>query len=72
MLESAQIEDLMTLVASLDRPALIAEFDNYRGRFPVDFTPDFLARTPLDKLRHIFVALCLQNERLPEHMPRAA
>ena len=72
MLHSAQIEDLMVLVASMDRDSLVDQFHNYRGKFPVDFTDDFLARTPLDKLRHIFVALCLQNERLPAFMPHAA
>jgi hypothetical protein len=72
MLHSAQVEDLLVLVASLDRAALIEEFHNYRGRFEVDFTDDFLTTTPLDKLRHIFVAMCMQNERLPDHMPHAA
>jgi hypothetical protein len=72
MLQTAQIEDLMVLTASLDRPALIEQFHNYPGRFEVDFTDEFLNKTPLDKLRHIFVALCLQNERLPDPMPRAA
>ena len=72
MLHSAQIEDLMTLVASLDRDALSEQFHNYRGRFPVDFNDDFLARTSLDKLRHIFVAMCLQNQRLPDGFSHAA
>jgi len=72
MLGSAQIEDLMTLVASLDRPALIAQFRQYPGKFPVDFTEEFLAGTSLDKLRHIFVAMCLQNQRLPDSFSNAA
>ena len=72
MLHSAQIEDLMTLVASLDRTALVDQFQNYRGKFPVDFTEDFLTHTSLDKLRHIFVAMCLQNKRLPDGFSHAA
>ena len=72
MLHSAQIDDLMMLVASLDRDALVDQFRAYRGRFPVDFNSDFLNRTPIDKLRHIFVAMCLQNQRLPEVMSHAA
>ena len=72
MLGSAQIEDLMTLVASLDRAALVNQFQKYPGKFPVDFTDDFLARTSLDKLRHIFVAMCLQNQRLPDGFSHAA
>ena len=72
MLHPAQLEGLMVVVASMDRASLVDQFHNYHARFAVDFSDDFLARTPLDKLRHIFVALCMQNERLPEHMPHAA
>ena len=72
MLQTAQIEDLMTLVASLDRQSLVEQFHCYRGKFPVDFTDDFLSRTSLDRLRHIFVALCVQNQRLPDDFSRAA
>ena len=72
MLQSAQIEDLMMLVASLDRDSLVEQFHCYRGKFPVDFTDDFLTRTSLEKLKHIFVALCLQNQRLPDGFSRAA
>ena len=72
MLCSEQIEDLMTLVASLDRAALTEQFHCYRGKFPVDFTEEFLTRTSLDKLRHIFVAMCMQNQRMPDGFSRAA
>lgn len=66
MLRSEQVDELVTLVASMDREQLICQFQSYRGRFPVDFTPDFYQRTSLDRLRHIFLAMCLQNQRLPE------
>jgi hypothetical protein len=72
MLASAQIEDLMILAASLDRPALVNQFHQYPGKFPVDFTDEFLERTSLDKLRHIFVAMCVQNQRLPDSFLHAA
>ena len=72
MLQDTQIETLMTLVASLDRDALIDQFHNYQANFPVDFTDDFFDRFEVDKLRHIFVAMCLQNQRLPDTTPRAA
>ncbi len=73
MLHSEQVEELVCLVASMSRDALIAQFQTYTGRFPLDFTPDFLAHAPLDRLRHIFVALCLQNQRLPDPlMPQYA
>ena len=72
MLQSHQIEDLLTLVSSLDRSALICHFRTYRANFPVDFTQDFLGQLPDDKLRHIFVAMCLQNQRLPDDVTNTA
>ena len=66
MLQSDQIEDLMMLVSSLDRDALMSHFQSYRASFPVDFTPDFLSRLPEEKLRHIFVGMCLQTQRMPQ------
>ncbi len=66
MLQSHQIDELITLVSVLDRDALVNQFQTYQASFPIDFTPDFLSRTELDRLRHIFVALCLQNQRLPD------
>ena len=66
MLQSEQIDELVCLVAVMDREHLVAQFQNYQGRFPVDFTPEFLANTPVERLRHIFLALCLQNQRFPD------
>ena len=66
MLQSHQIDDLIQLVAALDREALVGQFHCYRANFPVDFTDEFLATMPLDRLRHIFVALCIQHRRMPD------
>ena len=65
MLHSQEIEDLLCLVASLDRPALVHQFKTCRAPFPLDFTDDFLQNTPLDRLKHIFVAICMQSTRHP-------
>jgi hypothetical protein len=65
MLQSEQVEELICLVSAMDRPALLRQFQNYRASFPLDFTPEFLEATPLDRLRHIFVAVCLQSQRVP-------
>lgn len=75
MLESHQVEELICLVSSLDKASLTREFLTFRGNFPIDFTPEFLEELPLERLRHIFVALCLQAQRLPlagAEMPTAA
>jgi len=65
MLEAHQVEELICLVSSLDKATITQQFLNFRGDFPVDFTPEFLDKLPLERLRHIFVALCLQVQRLP-------
>ena len=65
MLQSEQVEELINLVAGLDRAGLIQHFMEFPSRFPLDFTPEFLAQTPLERLRHIFVALCLQTQQVP-------
>lgn len=65
-----EIEELICLVATLDREGLARQFNNYKANFPVDFTPEFLATQPIDRLRHIFLAICLQSKRMPD-MPAA-
>jgi hypothetical protein len=66
MLPSNQVEELITVVSSLDRPALVRQFREYPSRFPLDLTQDFLENQPLDRLRHLFMAICLQSQRMPE------
>jgi hypothetical protein len=65
MLQSHQIDDLIELVSAIDRDALVSHLLAYRANFPVDFTPGFLGALPDEKLRHIFVAMCLQTQRVP-------
>lgn len=73
MLACDPVEELICFVAALDRPALVRQIQDYRASFPLDFTDDFLEAVPLDRLRHIFVALCLQQQHVPEiTMPVAA
>ena len=73
MLAHDQVEDLICLVAALDRPALVEQLQAYRASFPLDFTDEFLRAMPLDRLRHVFVALCLQQQHVPRvPLPTAA
>jgi len=72
MLQSQQVEELICLVAALDRETLIRQFATYRASFPVDFTMEFLDTEPLDRLRHIFIAMCLHCQRLPETVTSTA
>ena len=72
MLQSQQVEELIGLVSSLDKPALMQQFGSYQASFPVDFTPDFLESQSVDRLRHLFVAMCLHTQRMPEIAAHAA
>jgi hypothetical protein len=65
MWQTNQVEEMITVVSILDRPTLMRQFEEYPSRFPIDFTRDFLDRQPLDRLRHIFVAICLQTQQMP-------
>jgi hypothetical protein len=71
MLQPTQIEQLIKLVAAMDRQILVSQCRCFHGAFPVDFTEDYLRRMPLDRLRHVFVALCLQNSYLPSEAAEA-
>ena len=65
MLATQQIEELICLVATLDRPGLVRQFKTYKATFPIDFTAEFLETQPVERLRHILLAVCLQSQRLP-------
>jgi hypothetical protein len=66
MLHLDQVEELMQVVHALDREALLEQLQSYDAGFPLDFTPEFLGQQPTERLRHIFMALCLHSQRLPE------
>ncbi len=65
-MESDQVEELIRVVSSLDKPSLVRQFNEFPASFPVDFTPEFLDRQPLERLKHLFIAVCLQTRKLPE------
>jgi hypothetical protein len=65
-MDAHQVEELICVVSAMDRQSLVEKFRNFRGDFPVDFTPEFLDAQPTDRLRHIFVALCIQHRRMPD------
>ena len=72
MLSTEQTDELLTLVVTLDRVSLCQLIREYRAAFPLDFTSEFLETVELDRLRHIFVAVCLQSQRMPEIMSEMA
>ena len=48
-----------TAVAGLDRSELTSRIKNFRGRFKLDFTEDYLNKLSVDRLRHILLAALL-------------
>jgi hypothetical protein len=65
MLQTDQIEELITVVSTLDKEALLQQFAAYPATFPIDFNRDFLNGQSVDRLRHLFLAVCLQSKRMP-------
>jgi hypothetical protein len=72
MHEMQQVEELIRIVSAMDRAQITARLLNHNGRFPVDFTADYLGQLPVDRLRHVFVAYCLQTRTMPDKAATAA
>ena len=45
-----------TSIATLGRSELKMRIKNFRGRFKLDFTDDYLNKLSVDRLRHILLA----------------
>ncbi|MEM8875671.1 MAG: hypothetical protein AAGD32_15605 [Planctomycetota bacterium] len=66
MLSENEVNHAITDIAEMGRNALIDALRDYDAQFPVDFSDEFLQTVEEDRLRHIFVALVLHCQRLPE------
>jgi len=49
-------EQTVTSIAVLDRNELTKRIRNFKGRFKLDFTEDYLNNLSLERLRHILLA----------------
>ncbi|MFC1780674.1 hypothetical protein ACFLZ8_00230 [Planctomycetota bacterium] len=49
----------VTSIATLGRSELKKRIINFRGRFKLDFTEDYLNKLSVDRLRHILLAALL-------------
>ncbi|MHC4475794.1 MAG: hypothetical protein ACYTEL_09115 [Planctomycetota bacterium] len=65
MISRRYFEQTTTSITSLGRDELKRRIRNFRGRFKLDFTEDYLDRLSVDRLRHILLA-ALINAR-PQH-----
>ncbi|MHC4060483.1 MAG: hypothetical protein ACYSUC_02960 [Planctomycetota bacterium] len=63
MASRIHFEQTATSIASLGRNELKRRIRNFRGRFKLDFTEDYLNSLSVDRLRHILLA-ALINAKL--------
>ncbi|HNS21002.1 MAG TPA: hypothetical protein PKH24_10915 [Sedimentisphaerales bacterium] len=56
MSPQGQFEQLVVSIAALGRDELKKRIKDFRGRFKLDFSDDYLDNLPLDRLRHILLA----------------
>lgn len=59
MYSQGRFEQVSTSIAVLGRRELKRKIKNFRGRFKMDFTDDYLDRIDIDRLRHILLAALL-------------
>ena len=49
-------EKTATSIAALGRPELKNRLKNFKGRFKLDFSEDYLNKLSVDRLKHILLA----------------
>jgi hypothetical protein len=59
-MRSRQVEVEPERIATMSRRSLIRAIGAVDCGFPLDFTPEYLTSLNLDKLRHLYLALCLR------------
>ena len=57
------LERTANSVAILGRAELKRKIKNFRGRFKLDFTEDYLNKLSVDRLRHILMAALINAKR---------
>ena len=61
MVPGNRFEKTVTSIASLGRDKLKKRIKNFKGRFKLDFTEDYLEKTSTDRLRHILLAVLINK-----------
>lgn len=69
MTGAADLERLLQDVQQMDRPDLIALLKAIPCPFPIDFSDTYLAEVPLDRLKHLVLAVCLHVRRATPTSP---
>ena len=61
MVSRTQFEATAATIASLNRGQLSTRIRNFKGRFKLDFTDDYLSHLSVDKLRHVLLAALING-----------
>jgi hypothetical protein len=63
-MDSAQnLERLARSISSLNRDNIERKIRNFKGRFKLDFTEEYLQGLTVDRLRHILFAAMVTNRK---------
>lgn len=62
MYSHGRFERTATSIGALGRTQLKRHIKNFRGRFKLDFTDDYLDAVSLDRLRHILLAALISTK----------
>lgn len=57
------LEEITTSIAYLGREELTRRIRDFKGRFNLDFTEDYLNKRSVDKLRHILLVALINENR---------
>ena len=55
------LESIAVSIASLNKPEVTRRLRNFKGRFSLDFSDDYLEGLSVDRLRHILLAAVMTN-----------
>jgi len=72
MLPPQKAKSVLSIVERLDRRQIIHQMRACPARFAIDLTDNWLQTQPIDELRHVFAAICIQCDVMPEDPARAA
>jgi hypothetical protein len=56
MVARNSLDNLATSIATLDKDEVKSRLKNFKGRFRLDFSEDYLDKLSVDRLRHILLA----------------
>jgi hypothetical protein len=62
MVSRDNFEQAATAIARLNRDQLTTRIKHFHGRFKLDFSRDYLASQPIDRLRHILLAAVMTKK----------